>query len=753
MSEHAFADVRRASSRRLSARTDFRWPLGEVHAGIPLGNGTLGVLVWGGRRTLHLTINRGDYWDHRGGLEFGPEATYANLRAWLEAGDETRIREVFEGEGRAPAGVPARPTRLPMGRLDLELPADWSIIGAGLTLQRGEAEIDLERRGASAKLRATVLRHANVLTLRLTGMPGHELQIRPRPPDTPVVREYRRDYGVPEPELFDLDEFAGWTQQWPGESALCVGWMRHATQGGLGLYVTAAYGSGPGEARREAMRVLDAVRGQGYTSATLASFTAWGHWWDRTPSVALPDAGIEQLFEMGMYRLGALTGPAAPPIALQGPWVEDHRFPPWSGDYHFNINVQECYWPCLAGNHPESIDTLAEMLMEWIPRLRRNARAFLGVEDALFLPHSTDDRGTAMTGFWSGFVDLGCAGWISHLFWQRYRWTGDTEFLARVAYPWLKGSLSAYRAALQSDDAGLSLPVSVSPEYGGRGRGAWGRNASFQLAIVHFLCQSLREASEILGVDVKERASWAEVDRLLPLGAVDGTPELLLWEGQPLCESHRHHSHLAAIYPFDLLDTLGSEAHRRLAANSLRRWTRMGMGQWTGWCLPWAAIIHARQGNGEMASLLLEMLRRLFQTAGFATTHDARAAGLTVMDARPDVMQLDAGLGAAAAVMECLVHTSQGVLRLFPAVPPSWRQTAFTGIRAEGGVLVSALRENGQLVEATLEPTVDVGIRLLNPCPGTVVIQTGGLPPSRSQQRIIALELRGGERVVLTPAS
>ena len=73
---------------------------------------------------MAITINRADYWDHRSGIVFGPEATYANLRHWLETGDETSLRRVFEGESQGQPGEPRRPTRLPMGRIDLAVDDD-----------------------------------------------------------------------------------------------------------------------------------------------------------------------------------------------------------------------------------------------------------------------------------------------------------------------------------------------------------------------------------------------------------------------------------------------------------------------------------------------------------------------------------------------------------------------------------------------------------------------------------------------------
>jgi hypothetical protein len=227
-------------------------------------------------------------------------------------------------------------------------------------------------------------------------------------------------------------------------------------------------------------------------------------------------------------------------------------------------------------------------------------------------------------------------------------------------------------------------------------------------------------------------------------------PELLLWEGQPLTESHRHHSHLAAIYPFDLLDHRQSGPERALVQNSMRRLTRTGMGQWTGWCLPWAAMLHARLGNGEMCALLLDTFRRTFMTAGHAATHDARFAGFTTMDSNPDVMQVEAATAAAAAVMEMLLHTSGNVLRVFPAIPHSWSEASFTGIRAEGAFLVDAELKGGCVAVVRIHSEAGAPLRLQNPWgEGPVAIRRDGGAPEHARGRLLELRTSRGETLEL----
>lgn len=736
------------TSSFLRQRLEFPFPAAEAHSGIPLSNGTFGTLLWGEGRRLRITLNRADYWDHRGGLSLSEEATYENLQRWLAEGDEAKLRAVFESRDQADPSSPPQPTRLPIGRLDLVLPLDWSVASGGLHLSTGEAELELQGYREQGKLRTTVLRETPVLCLRITGIPGAEVKLESRPPDAPEVVERFRKYGLPKAQVFDLGEFGGWVQECPGEPALCVGWLRHVSAGGLLLFVTAAYGDTPAEARSQALLTLEEASSEGYMPATLLSFSAWRKWWEQAPTVELPDPTLTWLYHVGLYKLAGISAPGGPAATLQGPWLEEHRMPPWGSDYHFGIHFQECYWPCFAGNHLETLDPLIDMLSSWLPRLRENARVFTGVEDALLLPPVTDDRGQAIGGSWTELIDHGATGWAAQLLWLRYRYSLDKEFLREVAYPFLRGAMRVYEAMLEDDGQQYALPVSVSPEFGGAELQAVGRNASVQLAVIHFLCRALGQAAAELEIDAEARTRWADIDARLPLGAIGAGPEVLLWEGQPLAESHPHHSHLAALYPFDVLDCDHSEADRILIRNSLRRLTRMGTGLWAGWSLPWAAILHARQGNGDLAVLLLETFRRAFHTPGHASTHDAHFPGITLFDTRPDVMQVDAATGAAAAVLELLLHTRGGVMRVFPAVPEGWENARFERIRAEGAFLVNAELEGGQVRRVEIESEAGALLRMENPWgEGPVAVRRNGMPPRHVRGRFLEIPTEAGQTI------
>src|SRR5262249_47672301 len=150
---------------------------------------------------------------------------------------------------------------------------------------------------------------------------------------------------------------------------------------------------------------------------------------------------------------------------------------------------------CLATGRFEHLWPLWNMLLSWMPQLRDNAAAFFGAEDALMMPHAVDDRCAVVGTFWTGTIDQACVAWMAQLAWLHYRYSLDERVLREVAWPLLSGAFNGYWAMLepleQDGQRRLSLPVSVSPEYNGAAMNAWGRDASFQLAALHFLAQTL----------------------------------------------------------------------------------------------------------------------------------------------------------------------------------------------------------------------------------------------------------------------
>jgi len=698
-------------------RHTWPFPLHRTHTGIPLGNGRLGALLWGEGSTLKITFGRTDFWEHRGGKPWKAEMNFPLLRRLLEEGNEPEIRRIFSDEAAGP-GQPRRPSVLPIGHVEFRFPESSQLLDAELDFHTALLLVRVsDATGTTHRFQIELSLDAPLLEIRA-------LDALPLPavvgvPAWQAVGEYLQSISYQPPHPLP-DGTEGWMQETPADGAVSVGWVKKDAT--LRFAVTLS------EDLREVL-----------ASASCAGNAAWWEsYWQRLPRISVPDPTYEFLLNYGFYKFAGLTMPGGVAATLQGPWVEEYQMPPWSNDYHFNINVQMCYWPAYAAGLYEHLLPLFAMIREWFPILRENARLFVGIDDGYLLPHAVDDRCQIIGAFWTGTLDHGCTAWVGKMMYDYWLHSGDDAFLRDTVYPFMRGALRVYEEMLDRHaDGSLSLPVGVSPEYRGAEMTAWGANASFQLAACHMLAESLQHAAAFLG----ERPSpvWQEIREKLPLASLapdprTGQPLVALWDGLPLEESHRHHSHLAGICPFDTFD-LGSSAWRPILDNSVRQWHALGMGYWTGWSMPWAVMLHHRAGNPEVAVSLLHYWVSIYTNEGSGTLHDPiffntnlgnqAAAPVAGGGCAGEKMQMDAGMCTTAAILDALLHSRRGVVHLFQGVPGAWREAEFANIHTEGGFILGARKGPRGVEWVEARATRGGTLRLANPWPsdprGTVI--------------------------------
>jgi hypothetical protein len=416
-------------------------------------------------------------------------------------------------------------------------------------------------------------------------------------------------------------------------------------------------------------------------------------------------------YNYGRYLLICSTREGSLPPNLQGLWANTYQTP-WNGDYHFNINIQMCYWPAFHGNKLENLKPLFKMMKSWWPILQDNARKFCKIEDGFMLPHSVDDRCTLIGGYWLGTIDHGCTAWMAHLMFRYVQYSGDIEFLKSYAYPFMKGAMNVYRAIMEEYKGRLSIAATNSPEWWGDGPpdDAWGRDASFQLAACHRLCSDLIAAAELLGE--KPSPMWLDVKKRLPQYSVapqtscvrHTAEEIGLFDGKRLPESHRHHSHMAGIVPFDTIDFECDEKTKNHVKETYTTWIQHGPGLWAGWSMPWASMLQTRIGMSDMAVYTLKTWKKFFNNPGHGSRHNPYYSGFSLIGKHPfdasgegngEIMQMDGAAASVAAIQELLCHERGGIVRLFVGAPKEWKSVSFENILVAGGFLVSAKRDNG----------------------------------------------------------
>ncbi|WNQ08926.1 hypothetical protein MJA45_14840 [Paenibacillus aurantius] len=713
------------------------------HDGIPLSNGVFGALVWFQPGKIMLTINRADYWDHRGGTIWREDGTYDRLKTLLQGGDFEGARSLYPTMQLN--GKEKRPTRLAMGRYDLQLKEGISIVSASLQLEEAEAVIRLRADEEEWVVRISVPMERNMLAVSCSGECLADLEAKPSY-SFAQVKAYFDDFGIPAPQV----DRTGWVQELPEDPACAV----RAECSPSGLWISAEYGPDAEAAGKAAEARLSEVRESSYDKELMATKRHWRALWQQTADIFLSDREIETMYYLGLYRMlgNSMPGKLAP--SLQGPWAEEYRNPPWSCDYHFNINVQECLWPAYGANLLDCLQPLFTMIDGWKPIIAENAKRFVGIDDGYMLGHSVDDRGRPVGGMWTGTIDQANTSWVAQMMWLYARYAGDEAYMINEVYPFMRKALNVFYAMMEREEDTYSLPVSVSPEYGGSSPDGLGRNSTFFLVNVHFLCEKLLELEERYRLDADYAAFAADIQTKLPpytagprqyqeFGRKPGL-ELYLWEGQPLAECHRHHSHLAGIYPFDTVN-LEDAVQAEVVKNAYKSWVDKGMGRWAGWSMPWASILHNRLGYPDMALLSLRLLREVFMMPSYATQHNGSYGGFTQF-VGGETMQVEASIAASAAVLEMFVQCVRGTVRVFTGLSSRFKDAAFSGIRAEGAFLLSGRKENGAVQSVTVFSEGDAVLRLANPFGGAAELYRDGKTTEMSGN-LLEVKLKAGETV------
>lgn len=678
------------------------FPLNHVHKGAALGNGYTGEMIWGEGNILNITLGCANLWDHRGGMEWKEHQTFQAIRKRLEAGDLAKVNELFAAEK---VGDVKCPSLIPVGRLVITLPENAELLYFEQIIERGETCIvyDLNGEEKSLKFHADMTMKAAVSGTGLTE--NMKLQLFPArqlcrenancPGNNKDEMEQR---GFSEPECFTFDNGEAFFQKMPADSSYAMFYRRDKEA--LTIAFCRALESGFESAINEL---------PDYEKVAEASCKWWNDYWKDIPTISSESSELEEVYYHGLYKYGIMTNPKGVPPGLQGPWIEDYRLPPWSGDYHFNINVQLCNLPGFKAGKFENLKMLFDMVLSWKEKLRRNAKCFIGIEDGYMLPHAVDDHGVCMGGFWTGSIDHACSAWVAMMMADYCEYTGDTDFLENEVFDFMRGVMKVYYKMLEEQpDGSLALPVSISPEYRGSSINSWGKNASFQLAAIHRLNRELLQISQKLNIEPDP--SWSEIEKKLPKAAIINN-EIALWDGLLLECSHRHHSHLAGLCPFDVIDPFAEE-WKTIMENTLERWYHLGWGEWAGWGMGWASQIHTRIGNGNMAELIIKLWKECFSNEGGGSQHDAVYPGLTIICRRQWLMQIDGAMAVVAAVQDQFLHSQNGIIRVFFGVHSRTRNTSFDRMFAPGGFRISGKIEFKKPLTLKIEATRDALLKI-----------------------------------------
>ncbi|WP_299580357.1 glycoside hydrolase family 95-like protein [uncultured Sunxiuqinia sp.] len=662
---------------------------------MPLGNGMVGNLIWQKNGKLRFSLDRADLWDLRPmeSIDFD-KWKFRDVYEYWKADNYLKIQETFDHPyGKLPA-----PSKIPAGALEFEIEALGKVKEVSLDIETATCMVEWE---CGAQLTTFVHAEKPVGWYKFENLPEAVTVSLISPAynreneETGITQSKNalNTLGYEQGEIIETKNSLTYSQKGWDDFAYQISTRWEAGNNSLSGCWSVSSEKKDWELTPKAIDVVQDEIKTGYQKSMSSHLTWWSNYWAQS-SITIPDSILQKQYYMEMYKFGSAARADAPPISLQAVWTADHgKLPPWKGDFHHDLNTQLSYWPSYAGNYLNLEEGFINWLWKYRDNFKQYTKDYFEVE-GLNVPGVSTLEGKAMGGWIQYALGQGASAWLAHHFYLHWQFSQDREFLEKKAYPWLKDvAVFLDEISVIGPDGKRKLKISSSPEIYNNSREAWfAETTNFDLALIRWNLEKTAELATELGLN-NEAEKWTKKLEEWPELAIHSETGFMFAPGFPYNESHRHFSHLLAFHPLGIVDFSKGESDKIIIENTLKNLEANGSSRWTGYSFSWQGNLYARAFDGEKAVEVLKTFAKCYCLKNsFHVNRNQCKDGQTGTTYRP--FTLEGNFAFASAIQEMLIQSHTGVVKVFPAIPASWKDVAFENLRTYGAFLVTAEMKN-----------------------------------------------------------